>query len=72
VQENAVWDFLSSRNLPGGNQFHFSNIERTFIYLDDILLWGKTQEECLQTLHQTLAKLEEYHVTLNVERANSL
>jgi hypothetical protein len=42
-------------------------IERTSIYLDDVLLWGKTQEECLQTFHQTLAKLEEYHVTLNVE-----
>ena len=49
-----------------------AGIERTFIYLDDILLWGKTQEEGLQTLHQTLAKLEEYQVTLNVEKANSL
>jgi len=28
-----------------------AGIECTFIYLDDILLWGKTQEECLQTLH---------------------
>jgi hypothetical protein len=49
-----------------------AGIERTFIYLDDILLWGKTQEECLQTLHQTLAKLEEYHVTLNVEKSQFL
>jgi hypothetical protein len=49
-----------------------AGIERTFIYPDDILLWGKTQEECLQTLHQTLAKLEEYHVTLNVEKSQFL
>jgi len=49
-----------------------AGIERTFIYLDDILLWGTTQEECLQTLHQILAKLEEYHVTLNVEKSQFL
>ena len=49
-----------------------AGIERTFIYLDDILLWGKIQEECLQTLRQTLAKLEEYHVTLNVEESQFL
>jgi hypothetical protein len=45
-----------------------AGIEHTFIYLDDILLWGRTQEECLQTLHQTLAKLKEYHIMLNVEK----
>jgi hypothetical protein len=49
-----------------------AGIERTFFYLDDVLLWGKTQEECLQTLHQTLAKLEEYHVMLNVEKSQFL
>ena len=45
-----------------------AGIEHTFTYLDDILLWGTTQEECLQTFHQIVAKLEEYHVTLNVEK----
>ena len=35
-----------------------ADIEHTFIYLDDILLWGTTQEECLQTLHQILTKLK--------------
>jgi hypothetical protein len=49
-----------------------AGIERNFIYLDDILLWGKIQEECLQTLHQVLAKLEEYHVTLNVKKSQFL
>jgi hypothetical protein len=49
-----------------------ASIERTFIYLDDILLWGNAQEECLRTLHQILAKLEEYQVTLNVEKSKFL
>ena len=49
-----------------------AGIERTFIYLDDILSWGKTQEECLQTLHQILAKLEEHQVTLNEEKSQFL
>jgi hypothetical protein len=47
-------------------------LDRIFIYLDDILLWGTTQEECLQTLHQVLTRLEAYHVTLNVPKSQFL
>ena len=49
-----------------------AGIEKVFIYLDDILPWGDTKEECLQVLHQVLARLEKYHVLLNVDKCKFL
>jgi len=34
-----------------------AGIQKCFIYLDDILLWGKSKEDCMNVLHQVLARM---------------
>ena len=49
-----------------------AGIEKTFIYLVDVLIWDTTQEGRERRLHQVLKRLEEHHVTLNVSKSRFL
>ena len=49
-----------------------AGIENCFKYLDDILLWGETLEDCQQVLHQILTRMEKYHVKLNLNKCKFL
>ena len=42
-----------------------SGIRNTFIYLDNVLCWGQSKEECKRVVEQILAKLQQYNVRLN-------
>jgi hypothetical protein len=37
-----------------------AGVSNIFIYLDDILLWGKSEEECKVVLEEVLTRFEKY------------
>eukprot|EP01040_Poterioochromonas_malhamensis_P021851 gene21851-26450_t len=39
------------------------------IYIDDIIIFGRTEEEFLDNLHKVLKRLKEYNLTLNPDKA---
>ncbi|KAE8743406.1 hypothetical protein FOCC_FOCC011011 [Frankliniella occidentalis] len=49
-----------------------AGVENCFKYLDDILLWGKDKEECIQVLHAVLSRMEKFHVKLNLSKSKFL
>ncbi|XP_064476830.1 uncharacterized protein K02A2.6-like [Ornithodoros turicata] len=40
------------------------------VYIDDILVWGKTQQEHNERLRAVLIRAQEQHLTLNLEKCN--
>lgn len=44
------------------------NIKGVFCYLDDILVAGKTQEECKSTLFVVLERLNKHNVIINIDK----
>jgi len=49
-----------------------AGIENIFIYLDDILVWGSSVENCQRTLREVLERLEKYHIRLNLKKCQFL
>ena len=39
------------------------------VYIDDIIIYGSTEEEFIDNLRQVLERLREYHITINPEKA---
>ncbi|KAK3920246.1 hypothetical protein KUF71_009533 [Frankliniella fusca] len=49
-----------------------AGIDQVFMYLDDILLWGQDEADCLKTLHKVLERLEHFEVKLNLNKCKFL
>ena len=53
LYENAVWDGFSAICVPEDQ-----GLEHVVVYLDDILVTGRMQEEHLHTLEEVLNRLQ--------------
>ena len=56
---SVIWSIQSSKDISVNMEALLQGIPRVIIYLDDILITGASQEECMANLKLVLTRLQE-------------